>query len=676
MAHDDKVEATGLAGNAESEYPRFSDYDSGEAPIDRLKPGSDAHRRVLDYLVTRLQDGERSMTQFYDRWTAAERRSQAYVNLQDWEKILKEQNDNGYSPKVVDIRIPYSYATKSSIVTYMLHTFFGRKPIFQIGSYKKESAEAAPMMEMVLQYNADHSRLIKHGNQFFDDGEMYGVGIFLNLWKNDRKMRTVWTEQPNFSFLGSMFGSRKVKIKEERLVYSGNDISTIDPFMFFPDPRVPMHEVNKRGEFVFWRQFVGKHSLLQDQAAGVFKWVEHASKGIPRNENKFMESSRNILSNGQSHPGSDIGDIITKSLDQYSQLDRGSVEIIPAELGLGSSKVPQKWLFSILNKAQVIEARPLDMDHGMHPVAVGEPNTMGYGFGAPGLLDYLGPLEDTQSWFVNSHIQNVRTALNNMFIVDPGAIEMQDFLNPEAGLMIRLKRSAMGRDVRSVIQQLNVVDVTQSHIQDLAMIMKIGDALSGVNDNLRGIQDSGGRKTATEVRTSGEAGASRLAAKARLLSAQAFVDLTEQMSINNQQYLEEDFYLDLVGAEGARKPIHISPDMLIGDFNYPVNDGTLPIDRVAMLDVWKELFTVVLQDQELRATYSIPNLFAKVAELGGVKNLDNYKVNVQAMPQQALDQQVQAGNVVSINELTGGGGGPQSGTTPGIPGAPRERLNQ
>ena len=57
-------------------------------------------------------------------------------------------------------------------------------------------------------------------------------------------------------------------------------------------------------------------------------------------------------------------------------------------------------------------------------------------------------------------------------------------------------------------------------------IMKLGDSLSSVNDNLRGVQASGGRKTATEVRTSGEAGASRLAAHSTLISAQAIVDLT------------------------------------------------------------------------------------------------------------------------------------------------------
>ena len=38
--------------------------------------------------------------------------------------------------------------------------------------------------------------------------------------------------------------------------------------------------------------------------------------------------------------------------------------------------------------------------------------------------------------------------------------------------------------------------------------MKLADMLSAVNDNLKGIQDSGGRKTATEVRTSNESGSS------------------------------------------------------------------------------------------------------------------------------------------------------------------------
>ena len=74
----------------------------------------------------------------------------------------------------------------------------------------------------------------------------------------------------------------------------------------------------------------------------------------------------------------------------------------------------------------------------------------------------------------------------------------------------------------------------------------------------------------------------------------------------------------------------------------------------------------VMQDPELRQTYSIPKLFGYVAELGGAKNLDSMKL----MPQEQIQQQAQAGNLVPTNALPQGGG-----QTPGMgPGSPADRI--
>lgn len=646
----------GLGLEPKDRWPTVSAADTTVPAIDRLEPKSKLHQTVLKHLITRLDMSEREMQKFYPRWRAGEKRTQAYIDLADWEKTLKEMNDSGKAPKVVSITVPYTFATIWTIVTYLVHTFCGRKPMFQVASYKKEAVKASQMMEQVLQFNSDHTRLIKHLFQYFQDGEQYGVGIIRTRWETQKAMRTVWRDQSQgFNFFGMGGGTQRVKVREERTVYAGNEAVSQDPFMFFPDPRVPMHEVNRKGEFVFWRNYDGLHSLKREQASGRFKWVEHAGQ-MPHNTTALGDSSRHLLSGGNSHPGQQESMYTGKAMN-YIQVDQGTCEIIPAELGLGTSDKPEKWLFTIANKNQIIQAEPFDYDHGMHPVAVIEPYTMGYGFGQAGISDYLGPTQDTLSWLVNSHIDNVRTALNNMFVVDPSMVEMQDLKNPGPGKIIRLKQTALGRDVRSVLQQMNVADVTSSHMKDLEMFMRMGDSLSSITDNLRGLQDSGGRKTATEVRTSGEAGASRLAAHARLISAQGVVDLAEQMCLNNQQFLEEAFYIQLLGQEAQETGLQVNPEQLVGDFYFPVHDGTLPLDRVAMLDVWKEIFIAVSQDEQLRTEFSVPKIFDYLAELGGAKNLDAFKVNLNpAAPGADLEGAAAAGSMVPT-EIPGLGGG-------------------
>ena len=76
--------------------------------------------------------------------------------------------------------------------------------------------------------------------------------------------------------------------------------------------------------------------------------------------------------------------------------------------------------------------------------------------------------------------------MNNSFVYDPSRVEAQDLKHPGPGKYIRLKRSAYGQDVRTILQQLPMSDVTRGHMADLETFLQIGDVLSSVNDNIKG----------------------------------------------------------------------------------------------------------------------------------------------------------------------------------------------
>lgn len=617
-----------------------------KTPIEMLED-AELHEKVLQYLLKRINYSERSMGTFYSRWNANEKRVQAYIDLPDYEKQLEVMKKSGEPTAVVSITVPYSYATIWTIVTYLVHTFCGAKPMFQVSAYKKEAVTASQYMETVLQYNADHAKMIQHFIQWFLDAELYGVGIVRNLWSEEKANRTVWTPQPLGGLMTPGAPSTLLRQRQLKTVYEGNKTTNVDPFMFFPDPRVPMSEVNTRGEFVFWRSYEGKHSLLREQAQGMLKYVDKVP-AMPANgygSDQTGKSQRSLTAKGDAHAGGERGQEPYGATANI-QVDQGTIEIIPSELGLGSDDTPQKWLFSIGNKKQIIQAEPMDMDHGKHPVSVIEPSSFGYAFGQPGTADFLGPIQDTLSWFVNSHIHNVRSAMNNMFVVDPSMVEMQDLKNPKPGKLIRLKQAAYGQDVRTALQQLQVQDVTTNHMASMQMFLRMGDTLAAVNDNLRGIQDSGGRKTATEVRTSGEAGASRLAARARYISSQGVTDLAMQMSLNIQQFMSMELFLEVVGQDGLKAPVPISPQMLAGDFTFPVSDGTLPIDKTAMLGVWKDIWTAIATNPLLSQQYDGTKIFEYMAELGGAKNIANFRISM--APQEQIDAGLQSGNTVPL----------------------------
>jgi hypothetical protein len=622
-------EATGYDG-------ALAEGEGSQSAIDRLRPNSPLHADVLEKLMTRIKLSQRHMGKFYERWRANELQYQAYMKTETFEQLKKSVAKTGTAPELVTITIPYTYATVQTIVTYLLHTFCGRAPMFQVGARAGERVGAARNMETFLQYNGDHERIVRRLFQYFFDGEVYGLQAVRVQWKREERVRTLWKPQNVVPLFGR--GEPKLQpVKESAVTFEGNEVRNIDPYRFLPDPRVPMDEVNIRGEFVFWEEYEGKHSLQKAEKDGFVKWI----KDVPGRPNTPEgQSQRGRLSGGGPSPGADPFD-----RDNGYHLFQGTVDLCPSEWGLGDSDTYEKWIFTIANSQQIIQAEPLDLDHNRHPVIVGEPYSSGYEFGNMAAVDMLGPVQEMLSWMFNSHIFNVRAALNNTYVVNPNAVDIEDLKKPVgAGRVVKLKPQAFGQDIRNVFHQVPTTDVTSQHINDMQVVQRFGDLVSSVNDNLRGVINSGGRKSATEVRQGNEAGASRLAAHARLISAQTLTPFAEMETLNIQQLLSEPVWLKVLGQEGAQSPLRVGPEDLSGDFYFPVHDGTLPLDRVALLDVWREIFMAIIGNPLLAQQYDANGIFEYLAELGGAKNLSTFKV--QAAPNEQVQAQVDAGNMI------------------------------
>jgi hypothetical protein len=169
---------------------------------------------------------------------------------------------------------------------------------------------------------------------------------------------------------------------------------------------------------------------------------------------------------------------------------------------------------------------------------------------------------------------------------------------------------------------------------DSQIFARMAMDLTGVSDNMRGLQDAGGRKTATEIRTTAESGASRLAAKGKIYSFMAMSPLAEKMSLNYQNFLTQEFEIAVLGQAAQNASVLISPDSIQGDFTFPVHDGTLPIDKVGLLDVWKEIFQAVLADPQIRQSFDVVSMFDWIAQLGGAQNIQQFRLNVVPQSQQ------------------------------------------
>lgn len=590
-----------------------------QRPIEKLTPGSELHGEVIKKLEAMFKFSQQEMSNFTERWQWMEQKVQAYIKLPDYKQAMQSlQNNMGQAPEVVKIVVPYSYATIHAAATFLFNVLFGRRPVFPLMASGATGVDKARFMEQAVQANLEACKGYEVGWQHIWDSLVYMFGAARIGWqeRNGKMLR--------------MVGSQREVVTG--LKYAGNKLINIDPYNYRPDPRVPLHECNERGDFVFWVTHQSKMILKEMERNQLLMHVDaacsgqHGSRYEPAEELPAVADSQRRARIGAAGTWAPTpADVIG-----FVALKEGTVRLVPKDWKLGDGEAPELWKF-MWNRRQIIQAEPMGMVHERHPVSVTEPSTLGHEFGSLSFGDMIGPFQDLLSWLVNSRMENVRTTLNNQFAADPSRVEMQDFRQPAPGKVIRLKQTAIGTPIKEALFQIPVQDVTQGHFADMQNLRTLADSTTGINDNMRGIQTQGGRRSATEARMSMQAGASRLSQMAVRISSQSLMEMAEQMISNIQQFMPDEMWVQLTGDDGQPFSELLKPEMVMGTFQYQISDGALPYDKMALIEVWKEILFGIARDPELRQRYDLGKIFEYVSMLGGAKNISTF--NRQAGPQ-------------------------------------------
>jgi len=347
--------------------------------------------------------------------------------------------------------------------------------------------------------------------------------------------------------------------------------------------------------------------------------------------------------------------------------------LIPRDQRLGTSEYPEKWLIGLAADKVVICAKPLSLNHDMYPVAVCAPDYDGYSATPVSRLELMYGMQEALDWLFNSHISNVRKAINDMLIVDPSLINMADLEDPRPGKLIRMRRAAWGRGVENAVKQLQVADITRNHIGDAASIIDYMQRTSAATDSLSGmVRKSGERVTAEESKSTRSSALSRLTKAAKIASLQAMRDIGYMFAVHTQQLMKQDTYVKAVGqwpdvlmqeyvAANARAGrIKVTPFDLIVEYDVMIKDGSVQGSEYA--DSWIEVFRVLTQQPVLFQSFDMVRIFKHIARIMGAKDINEFvmqtgmppAVNAQLMGQDQIDQGVQQGNVVPIEQMQAG----------------------
>jgi len=617
------------------------------------------HNKVLTELNARHKYSKDKMQDKYPAWEASEEKFRFYLPEQENDRIRRQKKKYQGIPTYVTIDVPYSYALMMTAHTYAASVFLGRSPIHQFSGRHGEAEDRVQSLEALINYQTTVGRHLVPYFIWMLDKLKYSIGIVGNYWDEEKIVASEYMDLPVKYFGVPIPGrTRRTKVNRTLTGFVGNRAFNIRPYDWRPDPRVPIHRFQD-GEFCGHRIEMLWNDILAGAEDGKFfniDVLEKVESGGYKNK-EFGGGDINDMTDDQGTASTKV------SLSPWEGYEL-VVSVVPNQWGLGSGKYPEKWVFTVINDRVIIRARPLGCLHNQFPYSALINEIDGYNLHTRGFMEIAQPLNDTMTWLVNSHFYNVRKAMNDMFIVDPSMVVMQDMTDPGAGKLIRKAPAAYGKDIRNAIQQFQVVDVTRTHIQDMQVISRLMQQVMGVAENLTGSVNSGGRKTATEVRTAGTGSINRMKTTTEYDSALGFSHLSMMLVQNTQQYydMEQTFKLagDIMGAEKHRL---ITAEDIAGFYDYIPVDGTLPLDRFAMANLLKEVMKDMSAIPVLAQEYDISKMFAYTMQTAGIKNIQQFRINVR--PDGAIDQGVGAGNLIPM----GGGRGAAAGPT-GVAGRP------
>jgi hypothetical protein len=641
-------------GDVKYEY----DYPEG---LD-LSPFSTLHTKIVTEVVNRARDSYNIMQSRHSAWKAIDETTTAYIRVDEKEAIVKAKD----SRKPVSIVVPQTYATLEILLTYMTASML-EDPMLRYEGTGPEDILGAILMEKVIQQQCHYTKAQMALHTMFRDGFCYGLSAVSPMWIMERGW--VSRAMPTMSGALSEIMPGKLRVSVEELLFEGNKVENIDPYLFLPDPGVSIDKVQD-GEFVGW--------ISRDSVIGLLKEEKTNDNYFNVRYLQHLGSCQSVLTkNDPSGRGTKSGISGYQSSFQTSMTTKPAdviymyLDIIPKEWKLSSEEYPETWLFAIAADQIVIMAQPLNLNHNRKPVVTFAPDFDGYSIAPIARMEMINGLQTTLDWMFNSHVTNVRKSINDMLVVDPSLVNMDDLKDPEPGKLIRLRRSVWGRGVESAVKQLAVTDITRNNVADAGMIMDLMKATSGSVDAVSGLRrKTSERVTAEEIRGDRFGGLSRLERLAKVAGWMAMRDLGFMMASQTQQLMSQETYVKTTGQwqDVLRQEYGITDDrvavtpfdILVG-YDVQVRDGSIPGGNFA--DIWTQVLPQIMQDPEIRQRMDVVRILKHIMRSLGAKDVNQFdrrqplppagmpQVNAQVMPDEQVMQQAQAGNLVPVGGM-------------------------
>ena len=529
----------------------------------------------------------------------------------------------------IKIYYPITFAQTQTLVSTLL-SILTREPFFELTGRQPNYVLPSKVMELDLQYQLDRNSWYMILQQSLLDMSKYGfaaLGVGFEQTKS-------WVRQYPTGVMRTISNMLNIDMSKDKEVisYEGSVILPNDPYNFMWDTEVSIGDL-QRGQFVFTRQYYMSQNELKRRT--------NPSTTFPQGEffnvDKIPELGRQTSDTTSPRGG------LAKELSPFRNPVKGSnavlvdecyVKLVPSQYGLSGLEQEQMWKLVVANECRIIQAEPSRFEHGKFPIAVFEYAPDLRQPTNDGLIKTIEGMQEWMNWLLNSHQDNVRRVVTSQALYDPQYIAMSDL--EKKSTYIPMQRSLHGRSPEEVFHQLKFMDVTQGHVGDATAIFQILQRVTGISDNVMGMQLPTNR-SATEVVNMQRMGAGRLRFLAQTIFYQALRPMAEMMIANTQQFCSEERFLRMTGAKAialgldprqvANGFLKVSPEEIQGAFDVVAIDPLSPQDKNAMAGTLVEVLQMIMSSgpEGIAMTGAHPSQFLNhILGLRGITNTQEF----------------------------------------------------
>ena len=612
----------------------------------QLKP--EVQKNILE-LAKFILSEHRSQTEMWSKMEAIDVAYARYVTNKDPNNGVV--NGEGIDAATTPVGVfnapsttpPVVVSQVDSMVAYLAEVFLSGYPIFPVVSSPSNHGDAEAL-EALLD---DHSTLGGYPREllmFFRDCIKYNIGA----------VEADWTSVDQYQVMDDLLTEDQVSLQKKAVHFT--KLKRLDPYNTIRDRNILPGECSKDGDYAGYIEILSKPKMK--------KYLNKISlSGGAMNVTKALEGYiTSDAPNWRIHP--QVSEYVaarkpTSSVDWNAFLGVKSedtprglvgnyekvtlyVRVSPGDLGMPGPKpnTPQIIKIVVVNGETLVLAERMTSAYDYLPILFGQPQEDGLGEQTQSVAESSIPIQQAAKTMFNISFNAARRAVSDRALYDSSKINPRDINAPVPAAKIPVRVNSLdGQGLDSAYKAIPFDSRGTENAMAYGMqIVGFGKDLSGLNGPQQG-QFQKGNKSVKEWNDTMGGSDNRLRLPALTLEYQFFVPLKEMLKFNIYQYGEDAIVTSQKSGEELAVVIAQLRKKVL---KFRIADGYTPKSKLASTEVITQLMQLIMQAPILQQAYGagLPNMVAHLAQLGGIRGLDEYSPQVM---QQALPPSTQLG---------------------------------